>query len=368
MEKLELLKEKNVGIYVAATGAGAGIQDLLWSVPGASKFLLGASFPYSSNEFDKFIGYRKGTGYCSADGATELAMASYIRARETLIFNEEWKKNAIGIGISAAVTTDRTRLGDNRVFITVITDQDALSTYIKLDNYSLTNEAGRLSDGNLVDFYIENAIFSVLNIEQNKGAQVKLQELIPSEFRKLFFARPLYTPYGTKEPAHKIGVGALLPGTFNPLHDKHRIMAQETNATYYVDATSPHKKDLSVQDMLDRVAQVRADRFNSLSPRSILFTENKGLFIEKARAFPGSTFVIGIDTVERMLDPKWGTEIIPMLYEFNKLLTTFCVFSREHKILKDITIPGEFSRLFQEVEGNWPDISSTEIRNRRNVT
>lgn len=60
----------------------------------------------------------------------------------------------------------------------------------------------------------------------------------------------------------------------------------------------------------------------------VWFTHGDALYIEKARRNPGSTFVIGADALDRVLDPKWGPEVKTMLYEFVSLYTRFLVAPR----------------------------------------
>ena len=50
---------------------------------------------------------------------------------------------------------------------------------------------------------------------------------------------------------------------------------------------------------------------------------------DKARRFPGSRILIGVDALIRMLDPKWGPPIEPMLQEFRQLGIKFLVADRE---------------------------------------
>src|SRR5438105_3156794 len=54
-----------VDVFLAATGAGVGIQQDLWGPPGASAFLKGAVLPYDQGELNEFLGFVPPTGYCS---------------------------------------------------------------------------------------------------------------------------------------------------------------------------------------------------------------------------------------------------------------------------------------------------------------
>jgi len=99
-----------------------------------------------------------------------------------------------------------------------------------------------------------------------------------------------------------------------------------------------------------------------------MFTQGDPLYIEKARSFPGKAFVIGVDALLRMLDPKWGVEVPELLREFYELGTSFYVVGREvegeWRTLEDVLtqIPSSYQNLFTEVGGRW-DVSSTALRN-----
>ena len=45
MQNLDYLKKKNISIHVVTSGAGVGVLQKLWEVPGASKYFSGGSFP-----------------------------------------------------------------------------------------------------------------------------------------------------------------------------------------------------------------------------------------------------------------------------------------------------------------------------------
>src|SRR6478735_4176453 len=102
-------KEKNTRIFIAVTGAGAGAQNRIWSVPGCSKYFAGAMFPYGCDQTDELLGF-KPDKYVSENTALDLAMASYLRA---------WDKDgcdAIGIGLSASVASTAQHRGEHEIF------------------------------------------------------------------------------------------------------------------------------------------------------------------------------------------------------------------------------------------------------------
>lgn len=384
MKLINDLKSTNTSLYIACTGGGSGLQDILWKEPGASSFLVGASFPYSTTEFDSFIGYQKKNKYCSREGAIEFAMASYIRAREYCILNN--KDNPVGIGISCACTTNRDKKGANRVHTAWVNKFGISSAFVEF------NTSIREADGEFVNQIglatIADAIGKEYTFKINgfdlsgnitfhnittseRYVRLLMKEFAPQQACELFFQYPYFCNDGTKSNPLFTSV-IFLPGSFNPIHDGHRDIAWKTscltkqNPTYMITSDSIHKKSLTVSEMLDRVAMVRLERYGIYKCPNLLFTQEDPLFIDKAKNNPGCSFVIGYDTAERMLDPKWGPEIILMLHEFRKYRTKFYICGRiineELKTIKDLSYPSYFSDLLIEVPNTGTEHSSTQIR------
>jgi hypothetical protein len=92
-------------VYLVCTGAGAGLQQLVWSVPGVSSFLVGASFPYATNAIDEFIGFTP-ERYSSEATAVDMASAAFLRAGGG--------PNAVGIAVTAKVASIEHRGGAPR--------------------------------------------------------------------------------------------------------------------------------------------------------------------------------------------------------------------------------------------------------------
>jgi hypothetical protein len=102
-------------------------------------------------------------------------------------------------------------------------------------------------------------------------------------------------------------------------------------------------------------------------------------FVEKARLFPGTTFVIGADTAERLVAPKYyGDDEVRMHAALEEIGRSGCSFMVAVRIdaagrlrrLSDIPMPPRFADLFTEIPEHRCrfDTSSSEIRARGGAT
>jgi nicotinamide mononucleotide (NMN) deamidase PncC len=361
------LKELGVNIHVAATGGGASLQNKLWSVPGCSAYFSGASFPYSPEEQEEFLGF-KPEHFCSEEAAVDLASAAYMKAYKF------GGKKPVGVGITASLASVEEHRGDHRFYVCVMTDDKSL-----LFQKTLAKGKGmivRKWDGETCD---EHA-FQLLSDALQLSPEPFLDKLTidASELAKTcFWKHPFFTATGKRlDKLPKEGKVALMPGAFNPPHEGHFGAAQSAlDECYYrtvfeITADPPHKDALSVQAMLQRA--------KLLQGQDRLFTQQLPLYIDKARKYPKRPIILGADAMIRLLDPKWGPNIMEMFSEFYDFGTKLLVAGREvngvfttcEDILSDIHSKYPFKDwasaqiVMKPLKGQW-DISSTELRNKQ---
>ena len=99
---------------------------------------------------------------------------------------------------------------------------------------------------------------------------------------------------------------------------------------------------------------------------------NAPTFADKARLFPGSTFVVGFDTAERILHMRfYGGCADLMRASLETVREASCCFlvagrllGKRFGTLRDLALPREFDDLFRELpeEDFRSDISSTALR------
>ncbi|MCB0328299.1 MAG: NUDIX domain-containing protein, partial [Bdellovibrionales bacterium] len=115
------LIEKKTPIGAAASGAGAGIGNMIWGQPGVSAILCAADFPYLRSQTDHYLGgISLGNGeYVSPRAAAALSGSAYLKAQQAL-FNEgqaERVGDLITVGAGAGVQTSRERKGKDEVYL-----------------------------------------------------------------------------------------------------------------------------------------------------------------------------------------------------------------------------------------------------------
>jgi nicotinic acid mononucleotide adenylyltransferase len=368
---LEALRDSGYKIYLTTTGAGAGIQNEIWKVAGCSSFFVGASFPYARDKTIQFLGYEP-KQFTSRETTIDLAVASYKRALSSCKGTDQ----PVGIGVCASVTSLEEHKGDHRYYVCVITPTEIKgfsetmekpeSDYHRSDPEGIRRYRNR--DGNQIDYYSLRILMQVLGFG-NFEVQVEDWNNLATT---LFFEHPLWHPDGRRSSDEYLKTTKnhrFFPGSFNPPHMGHICMASEIEDSkgerpvFMIERQPPHKEKLSVQEMIRRRILLKDE--------TVLFTDGAPLFIEKARLYPFSWFVIGADTVLRMLDPFWGPQIKDMLSEFDTLGTRFHVFGRkvegrlwkssEVSKMMEFNYPDHNYGMFIYHDGLW-DISSTQLR------
>ena len=358
--------------------AGAGSSALAWllSVPGASRTLLEARVPYGRGAMMDLLGSEP-EQYVSPTTARDLARAAYRRG---LLLRED-DSPIVGIACTAAIATDRARRGADRGCIAAWDDDRLIAA-------NLTLEKGQRDRAG------EEEVFSRLLIQimaQAFGLAVKLPlGLTAAEVPEITttahlspvarllageVAAVICQSDGRMEPVERAAVAgaaglAVLPGSFSPLHYGHRELARVAGemtgleGVYELSVVNVDKPPLAAAEIRRRVAQ--------FAGQGRLALTRARTFREKADLFPGSVFVIGWDTLIRLIDPRYygGSEgaMLTALAEIWALGCRFLVAGRAQdgafRTLAEAAIPAGFSPLFQAIPESAfrADISSTELR------
>jgi hypothetical protein len=354
--------------------AGAGSQALAWmlAVPGGSRTLLEALIPYNRLALDDFLGFSPAQ-YASAGTALALAARAAARAEE-LQGDGELPAALAGLACAAAIATEPPRRGSHRA---AVARWDAEGFAI----YELVMAKGRRDregEEDLVSRLVLRAVAEVMGLEAPgicaPDADEQLQESYAPLRREAERLLAGELPLLLLTPDGVLGDQAgdtrlLLPGSFNPLHRGHRELAEVAEqivgapACFEIAARNADKPALPADALVARVRQLAG-----WAPVALTAAP---LFVQKARLFPGATFVVGADTAARLVEPRYYGDEPAMLAAFAEIHQHGCRFLVAGRLvdgrfltLDDLALPQPLRDLFAAIPSARfrEDISSSEIR------
>lgn len=366
IEKIHATPHKAV---VAVSGAGAQAVAWLLGVAGASRTVLEARVPYGRESMNSFLGFEPEQS-ASAQTAKDMARAAYREARSQL----EDDSPPVGLACAAAIATDRPKRGEHRAYVSAW-DQNGNTLYSLNLHKGLRDRAG---EEEVVSRLLVHALMLLSGLESDLDLGLTPGDTLQIE--KTEHETPLaqllsgeaawVVVRGGSMVVEGAAPGALLPGSFSPLHLGHRGLAQAASKLtgcevgFELSVTNVDKPALEEAEILKRLAQFKADETAVLTRAETFF--------KKARLFPGRTFVVGWDTAIRLVAPQYyGGDSSAMMVALAEMLaagTRFLVAGREDdgtfKTLKDVPAPRGFEGLFIEVPEDQfrEDISSTQLR------
>jgi len=163
---------------------------------------------------------------------------------------------------------------------------------------------------------------------------------------------------------------SVLPGSFNPLHDGHLLLARVAQeltgapVAFEISVTNVDKPPLAAADVRARVAQ--------FAGRARVELTRAPTFVEKSRLLLAVTFVVGADTAERLVATRYYGDETRMNAALEEMADRGCRFLVAVRIdgagrvrsLADAAIPPKFSQLFTAIpESRFRiDASSSAIR------
>lgn len=358
---------------LAITGGGASLIGELLRVPGGSSTILEAVVPYSARALDEWL-KKPPDSYCSEATALAMAVVAYQRAVELSDSQNASGIQPLGIGLTASLVSSRPKRGAHRAHLAI---QMARSTVcLHLD---LTKGArDRSGEERLI---VEVALHSLLRsagLENLPGMPLLTTDVLgTSETVALPLISDVFhhtarlawsLPEGTVQGKPPGPFAGMLCGSFNPRHHGHtglRDVAERKLGGPVWYELSLHNVDKPSLDYLT------IDRRRAQFTDVPLALTDAPTFLEKSRIFPGTVFVVGADTAERIVAPRYYGGEARMHTALAEIRANRCRFLTAARALDGellepgaIAIPPGFEDLFEAIPATEfrDDVSSTELR------
>jgi hypothetical protein len=365
--KIAALHKTPAKICLVVTGASAGCQQLITSVPGASGTLLESRLPYDRVALSRFMKRPEKVYPVTEETALDMAARAWRNARGIILSQEGDPEQAFGVAVTGVIDAGRAQRGELRLHMAVRGSNDFLVANVMFgkdaDNRSVL---GREREGELSDLMALNLILLASGLDQiafpNDHLSGNLADMggagsILAPFRVL----PTVTSTEVDPNRH-----VLFDGSFNPWHHGHENIADEVElrtgkkVVYVITDSHPNKGPVLPEELSARVGQ-----FCRLAP--VLVTKGLKLYVDKAEAHPGFSRVIGADSLCRLLDPVYGVPASEVLQRLRDSGAHFFVADRPHgadaATFEEVSrqIPPMFLDMFTRL-GTVIDASSTAAR------
>ena len=282
-------------------------------VPGGSRLLIEAQVPYDALALATLLGFAPAQA-CSSD--TAIAMARTVLARAARLVPSTGVgvgTDLVGLGATAALVSDRPRRGEHRFHI-------AFANAAQIAHCTCVMAKGRryrAAEEDLVSraivLWLARACgiaapspHSLFDADEHYAETVVAAGAAVDTIDRLLAGeldRVTVQPDGQIMMLSAPQPFVLFPGSFNPLHEGHVSLARAAEEltqqplAFEISVTNVDKPPLAGETVRQRLAQ-----FAGKSPVELTRAPT---FVEKARLFPGTIFVIGADTAERLFAPKY---------------------------------------------------------------
>ncbi len=356
---IELIHQGDEKFAIVLAGGGSSAISRLLEVPGASNTLLSAFIPYHEVEMNQYLGGKPDSA-CSSQTARALAMVAWQRAKAIVP-----GRRTFGIGVTAALATNRTRRGEDRCFLAVQSIESTRVMGVVFDKSGRTREEEEQKCSELILRVMGETSGLTINDQPFLRNTDKLTDTVHK-------ADPTWQSLleGKIVKTRELESSCFIfPGAFNPLHAGHLAMKEYARnkmgarVAFEISVFNVDKPPLDYIEMQNRSVALKDQLF--------VYT-NAPTFVEKCRLFPGATFIVGIDTLTRIDQKKYyndsETQRDAAIREMADKGNQFLVFGRqsgnEFLSLRDINLTMQLRDICIAVDESEfrQDISSSELR------
>jgi len=303
---IESLERVHARAVIGSTGGGSQAISHLVTTPGSSAIVLEALVPYAREAVDRLLGGSQ-ESYCSSRTARRLAAMAWQRAREL----GAPAGDAVGAAVVASLRTRSAKRGPHRIFVAVQTLAATTTAALELEKGARTRAEEETLAAAFALAQLQAAILPgggvALTEPLRPGERVVVDRVeAPPPWRDLLAGtrRAVLAQAASSDgsAAEATADRLVFPGSFDPLHEGHRLMARlaeeiaERPVEFELSITNVDKPALDYLELRSRVAQ-----FNGQT----LWLTRAATFLEKLEIFPQSTFVLGADTFTRLADPRY---------------------------------------------------------------
>jgi hypothetical protein len=402
---------------IVVTGGGASAISALLAVPGGSRTLLEAVVPYSEAALADWLGGRRPEQFCVEETALAMAAMAFQRAchlqaadrsaspDDSPLAADSYSR-AVGVACTASLVSDRPKKGDHRCHVATQTSNATTAWSLVLEKGARDREGEERLVGELILQALAGAAgladLPPIDLRPGEtivgsyaGAEPLLVELLEGK-RGVIWSLPDAEAGGhARNPtcgtdallaavieaaAFPFALHASLPfphsppaglvcGAFHPLHFGHHQLREVAERLL----GGPVYYEISIRN----VDKPTLD-FLSIERRRAQFVDvplaltAAPTFAEKAVVLPGVTFVVGVDTAERIVQPRYYGDREAArdaaLRQIREAGCRFLVAGRKagdlFLTLADVAVPREFADLFSAIPAETfrADVSSTELR------
>jgi hypothetical protein len=357
---IEKIHSSPYRFVIVSSGGGTNAISEILKIPGASKSVLEAYVPYARESLDYYL-LKQPDHYCSLDTTLSMAAKAYSAAKK--IDPNSNHKNLLGIAVTASLATNYLKKGEHKFFI-------AIQTYKYSSSFSYSFKKGELTRNQEEQIVTEHIIKAIAQASGIKNISIPQSSSLATKTVKAekSWVQLVDNKIDFVSSSNRVPE-LIFPGSFNPFHSGHNSMSELAQKktglglAYEICIQNADKPPLSYHEIEKTLSQFQHGQDWVLT--------KAGKFTDKAFLFPNSVFIIGADTLTRILDEKFylnRKDMLDQLDLFNSHNINFLVFGRKINnqfiSFDQVTIPEHIAKRFVGFAENIfrDDISSTSIR------